>query len=121
MDIVISSKSDKPISLQLYEQISSQIAVGDLYPGYSLPSVRSLARELGIGIVTVQRAYEMLEAEQFIYSKQGKGSFVCQFDNKELDETKKRLAAKKLKENIPYYKNLGISLEQLTQLLKREY
>ncbi len=121
MDIVISNKSDIPIPEQLYEQISSQIAVGKLPQGYPMPSVRTLAKELGISIMTVQKAYEMLEAKDFIYTKAGKGSFVRSYTKAKLDDKREQLALEKLKENIPYYKSLNVSLDELIEMIKRAY
>lgn len=76
MDIIISNSSGVPIYEQIEEQIKSQIITGDLLEGDALPSMRVLAKELKISIITTKRAYEDLEKDGFIYSIAGKGCFV---------------------------------------------
>lgn len=76
MDIIISNSSGVPIYEQIKEQIKSQIITGDLLEGDALPSMRMLAKELKISIITTKRAYEDLEKDGFIYSIAGKGCFV---------------------------------------------
>ena len=76
MDIVISNTSGVPIYEQIEEQIKSQIMTGALTAGEALPSMRVLAKELKISIITTKRAYEDLERDGFIESVTGKGSFV---------------------------------------------
>lgn len=76
MDIIISNTSGVPIYEQIEEQIKSQIMTGALSAGEALPSMRVLAKELKISIITTKRAYEDLERDGFIESVTGKGSFV---------------------------------------------
>ena len=76
MDIIISNTSGVPIYEQIEEQIKSQIMIGALTAGEALPSMRVLAKELKISIITTKRAYEDLERDGFIESVTGKGSFV---------------------------------------------
>lgn len=76
MDIIITNSSDSPIYEQIKEQIKAMILNGDLKEGTPLPSMRLLAKELRISIITTKRAYEELEREGFIESYTGKGSFV---------------------------------------------
>ena len=76
MDIIISNSSGVPIYEQIEEQIKGQIMAGQLAEGDALPSMRVLAKELKISIITTKRAYEDLERDGFIESITGKGSFV---------------------------------------------
>ncbi len=76
MDIIISNTSGVPIYEQIEEQIKSQIMTGSLVAGEALPSMRVLAKELKISIITTKRAYEDLERDGYIESITGKGSFV---------------------------------------------
>lgn len=76
MDIIITNSTDQPIYEQIKEQIKMQIMGGELKEGDALPSMRLLAKELRISIITTKRAYEELEREGFIESYTGKGSFV---------------------------------------------
>ena len=77
MNIIISNSSDLPIYEQITEQIKSMIIQGELKEGDSLPSMRTLAKDLRISVITTKRAYEELEKNGFIRSFTGKGSFVC--------------------------------------------
>lgn len=90
MNIIISNNSDKPIYEQIKEQIKGQILNGTINEGDMLPSMRLLAKELRISIITTKRVYEELERDGYIESFTGKGSFVKSL-NKEM-----------LKENIVY-------------------
>ena len=76
MNIILSNSSGVPIYEQIEEQIKSQIMTGDLKEGDALPSMRVLAKDLKISIITTKRAYEDLERDGFIESVTGKGSFV---------------------------------------------
>ena len=76
MDIILSNSSGVPIYEQIEEQIKSQIMTGDLAAGDALPSMRVLARDLKVSVITTKRAYEDLERDGFIESVVGKGSFV---------------------------------------------
>ncbi|MDE5891863.1 MAG: GntR family transcriptional regulator, partial [Acetatifactor sp.] len=76
MDIIISNSSGIPLYEQIEEQIKSQIMAGELAEGDALPSMRVLAKDLKISIITTKRAYEELERDGFIVSVTGKGSFV---------------------------------------------
>ena len=80
MDIIISNSSGQPIYEQICRQIKGAIASGKLKPGEMLPSIRSLARDLRISVITTKRAYEELERDGFIQTVAGKGSFVAPQD-----------------------------------------
>ena len=77
MNVFIDNKSGAPIYDQIYSQIKALIIGGDLQEDESLPSIRSLAKDLRISVITTKRAYEELEKEGFIYTVAGKGSFVA--------------------------------------------
>lgn len=77
MHILIDNKSGAPIYDQIYTQIKSQIISGALAENDLLPSIRGLARDLGISFITTKRAYEELERDGFLYTVPGKGSFVA--------------------------------------------
>ena len=80
MDIIISNSGGQPIYEQICRQIKGAIAAGKLRPGEPLPSIRNLARDLRISVITTKRAYEELERDGFICTVAGKGSFVAQQD-----------------------------------------
>lgn len=77
MDIILSNSSDKPIYEQISSQVKAQILSGTLAAGAKLPSIRALASDLGVSVITTKRAYADLEAQGFIETVQGKGSFVA--------------------------------------------
>ena len=77
MEIILSNVDGTPIYEQIVRQIKSKIVGGELQPGEALPSMRLLAKELRISVITTKRAYEELEREGFIYTVTGKGSFVA--------------------------------------------
>jgi len=75
--INVSVADPRPLYLQIMEQIKRRVAVGDLPPGTELPSIRQLAADLNISVITIKRAYLELEREGVIYTRQGKGSVVA--------------------------------------------
>ena len=81
MKILISNRSELPIYGQIQEQIQEQILNGTITEGTTLPSIRQLAKELGVSVITTTRAYKELEAAGYIASVQGKGSVVLSTDN----------------------------------------
>lgn len=87
MDIIITNQSDRPIYEQIMDQIKAQIMNGELKEGDALPSMRLLAKELRISIITTKRAYEELEREGYIESYTGKGSFVKDVNHEMVKES----------------------------------
>ncbi len=79
--IVISQSDPRPLYLQIIEQIERRVAVGDLPPGMELPSIRQLASELQVSVITIKRAYLELERDGVITTRQGKGSVVADHPN----------------------------------------
>lgn len=117
MKIIISGSSQEPLYEQIASQIKNQIIMGDLEPGDALPSIRSLARELQISVITTKRAYHELEKDGFIETVGGKGSFVSG-ENKELFREKRlRMLEEKLSEVIAESRHLGISRKELKEML----
>ena len=104
--ITIDYKDRRPIYEQIMASIEDLAARGVLGPGSQLPSVRQLAMELSINPNTIQRAYQELERKGFIYSVQGKGSFVAQ--NDKLMEEKQHEVWASLKILVAKAKNVGI-------------
>lgn len=78
MDIIISNSSSQPIYEQISTQLKNQIISGNLSEGDALPSIRALAKDLKISVITTKRAYDELEQEGFIYTVAGKGCFVAE-------------------------------------------
>jgi transcriptional regulator, GntR family len=118
MNIQINNSSDDPIYLQIKNQIKVQIISGDLKVGEQLPSIRFLAKELRISMLTAKRAYDELELDGFINSVQGKGNFVAA-QNKELirEEYLKKIE-EKLQEIVELSEIARITNDELLQMLK---
>ena len=90
MDLIISNSSNRPIYEQITTQIKDLILTGELQPGQKLPSIRALANGLRISAITTKRAYTDLEAQGFIETVQGKGSFVTGGNVELLREERRR-------------------------------
>ncbi len=121
MDIIISNSSGVPIYEQIEEQIKSQIMTGELVEGDALPSMRVLAKELKISIITTKRAYEDLERDGFIESVTGKGSFVKGV-NSDMVKENMMFAIQELLETAIDKAILGkISYEEMCEMLQLLY
>lgn len=118
MNIQINNSSNDPIYLQIKNQIKSQIISGDLQVGDKLPSIRFMAKELRISMITAKRAFDELEAEGFIDSVQGKGNFVAR-QNKELirEEYLKKIE-EKIQDIIEFSDIIGLSNKEIMQMIK---
>lgn len=121
MNIIISNSANEPIYLQIINQIKSQILTGDLKEGQALPSIRSLAKELEISVITTKRAYDELEIDGFIVTVAGKGSYVAPVNTDILKEKKMKMVEQKLSETITEAKLIGMSLEELKKILELLY
>lgn len=119
MNIVISPISEDPIYKQIYDQISAQIIRGELPSGFALPSIRSVATELRISVITIKRAWEELEHDDYIHTIAGKGCFVAPLPQEKLAAKRDSLAAGKMVKDVEYYKSLGLSFEEVQGLLKK--
>lgn len=121
MEIIISNSSDKPIYEQITTQIKNMIISGEIKPGDPLPSMRFLAKELHISVITTKRAYEELERAGFIYSVVGKGSFVKNTNMELLKEEKLRLIEEYLSKAVDEAKKCSIDYEEIECILKLLY
>ncbi|WP_246578286.1 GntR family transcriptional regulator [Clostridium frigoris] len=116
--IIISNLSNDPIYLQIIDQIKGLIFSGEIKENDALPSMRNLAKDLQVSVITTKRAYEELEKEGFIVSLTGKGSFVSG-QNKELLRTKKmKILEEKLKEILKESKILNLSMEEIIDIMR---
>ena len=118
MDIIISNSSGVPIYEQIKEQIKGQITSGDLQAGDILPSMRVLAKDLKISIITTKRAYEDLEREGFIESVTGKGSFVKCINSELVRENTVFAIQELLEKAVDKALISKISLEEMQDILK---
>ncbi|OPX86148.1 MAG: HTH-type transcriptional repressor YtrA [Pelotomaculum sp. PtaB.Bin104] len=121
MNIIIANSSQEPIYEQIYRQIKNSIITGVLKPGELLPSIRNLARELQISVITSKRAYEELERDGFIVTVPGKGSYVAEQSAELLKEKRMRMVEEKMIEIVADCRLLGISLAELHVMLDLLY
>ncbi|MPW24227.1 GntR family transcriptional regulator [Alkalibaculum sp. M08DMB] len=117
LNIIIVNSAEVPIYEQIMNQIKSAILSGELKEGDVLPSVRGLARDLNVSVITTRKAYEGLEVQGFTINMMGKGSFVAPQDMELLRETRLVEIEKKLTDIIEYAKPVGISREDLKKII----
>lgn len=118
MKIIIKSQSELPIYAQITEQIRSQILKGEITEGTVLPSIRKLAKETGVSVITTTRAYSELEAAGFITSVPGKGSIVLPQDNALLREQYLKQIEESLTEAIRTAELLKLNKSELLDILE---
>ena len=121
MNIIISNSSEKPIYEQITTQLKQMIISGELEAGISLPSMRMLAKELRISVITTKRAYEDLERDGFIYTVVGKGSFVADKNMEFVREEQLKIVEEHLNKAVEGAKSGGISLDEIVEILRMIY
>lgn len=121
MEIIIRNTTNQPIYEQIYAQIKAQIIAGRLSPGEALPSIRALAKDLRISVITTKRAYDELEAEGFLYTVAGKGCFVAEPDLALFREQSLHLLEDHLAAAAELARTCGLSEPELAELLRRKW
>ena len=121
MNILISNSGEKPIYEQITAQIKNLIIQGELAAGQALPSMRLLAKELRISVITTKRAYEELEREGFVQTVPGKGSFVASKNTELIREEQYRGIEALLSQAAERARACGLPLEELEELLRVLY
>ena len=121
VDIIISNTSSMPIYEQIIMQIKKSIMNGDLKEGEALPSMRTLAKELRISVITTKRAYEELENAGFIVTVMGKGSFVAKKNIERIKEEQLKQIEKSIQYVVEQAQLNGISLQELLDIVKILY
>ena len=121
INIIISNTSDKPIYQQIFNQVASQIIKEELDSNLCLPPIRTVAKELRVSVITIKKAWEELERQGFIYTMVGRGCFVSDLSQNDLINKRSQLINKKILKDIKYYKELGLSLLDIIELIKTYY
>lgn len=116
MTIIIDNKSGVPKYDQIYSQIKAQIIGDALRQDEALPSIRSLAKDLRISVITTKRAYDELEAEGFIYTLPGKGSFVAPKNTELLREENLRRIEEHMREISALAVQSGLTRQELSEM-----
>ena len=121
MNISISNSSGQPIYDQITSQIKAKIIAGELCEGDALPSMRFLAKELRISVITTKRAYEELERDGFIVSVPGKGSYVAKKNLEFVREEQLRRIEAHMQKIVELSVGCGLGLEELKDMLELVY
>ena len=121
MNIIITNSGGVPIYEQIASQIKALILSGELKEGDPLPSMRALAQDLRVSIITTKRSYEILETEGLIESYTGRGSFVSAQNPELLREQNLRSIEAKLNEAVDIAKRSGVDRAELTEILGMLY
>ncbi len=117
MRIILNNNSMTPIYEQVVSQIKNEIITGTLAEGVALPSVRALAAELKISSLTVKKAYDYLEEENFVTTVHGKGTFVNAADRQLAFEARRKAVEDDLAKTVEKAKAAGLSAEEIRGML----
>jgi len=118
MEIIIRNTVNQPIYEQIVTQLKAQIIAGALSPGEALPSIRALAKDLKISVITTKRAYDELEAEGFLYTVAGKGCFVAEKNLDLIREQQLKALEDHLSTAVELAKSCGVTPEELAEMLR---
>ena len=118
MELIIRNTTNQPIYDQIYSQIKAQIIAGKLSPGEALPSIRALAKDLRISVITTKRAYDELEADGFLYTVAGKGCVVAEKNLDLIREQKLKELEDHLDAAVELAAQCGVSALELMEMLR---
>lgn len=121
MKIIIKPRGTLAIYEQIVNQLKNQIVTGELKAGEALPSIRSLASELEVSVITTKRAYEELEKEGLIRSVAGKGFYVCEYNQDYLKEKQLMMLEERLLEVLTDCKRAGVSKRDVKDMVETLY
>ncbi|ASE36492.1 MULTISPECIES: PSM export ABC transporter transcriptional regulator PmtR [Staphylococcus] len=121
MKILLKNNSEQPIYEQIKQQVKENILKGIVAPGEHLPSMRELAQDLSVSVITTKRAYEDLEKDGFVYTIRGKGTFVKEQDSNILKEKQFIVIESYAKSMAKEAKTIGMSLSELVDILSLIY
>lgn len=121
VNIILSNRSKDPIYVQIKEQIKQAVLNNTLKPGDSLPSIRQLAKDLQVSVITTKKAYEELEHEGFVESVVGRGSYIAGQTDDWVREQQLKVIDEKLTEAVKESKTIGLSLEEIEEILELIY
>lgn len=121
MNIILSNSSEEPIYQQIVTQIKAQVMSGELAAGDALPSMRNLAMQLRISLITTKRAYEELERDGFIENYVGRGCFIKAQNTEFLREENIRKVEESIAKACDFGKQCNLSLEEMKEILEMIY
>jgi len=121
MKIIIQPQGTLAIYEQIVNQLKNAIVTGELSAGEALPSIRGLASDLQVSVITTKRAYEELEKEGLVRSVAGRGFYVCEYNTDYLKEKQLMMLEKRLGEVIAEAKQAGINCDELKEMVEVIY
>jgi GntR family transcriptional regulator len=121
MELIIRNTTNQPIYEQICSQLKAQIISGQLAPGELLPSIRGLAKDLKISVITTKRAYDELESQGLVTTVAGKGCFVAEKNLELIREQRLRQLEDHLSAAVELAASCGVSREELTDMLRMAY
>lgn len=121
MKIVIKSQGTMAIYEQIVNQLKNGIISGELKPGEAMPSIRRLASDLEVSVITTKRAYEELEKEGLVRSVSGKGFYVCEANQDYLREKQLIMLEKRMKEVLGECRQAGLTKEEVVEMVQVLY
>ena len=121
MNIILDIESNLSIYEQIVKAIKSLIVKEEIFPGDMLPSIRALARDLQISVITTKRAYEEIEKEGLIYSVQGKGFYIKEPNKEKLKEQQLKSFESMAERLIEEGRELGLTIDEMQDVLKTLY
>lgn len=121
MNLILSNATDQPIYEQIYEQLRDQILAGTLAPGQALPSIRALAKDLRVSVITTKRAYEELEQAGLIRTVPAKGSYVAEHDAERIRAAYLARIEAHFSAVLPLAASCGLGEDELVELLRHRY
>ena len=121
MKILLKNSSERPIYEQIKQQVKENILKGHVIPGEHLPSMRELAQDLSVSVITTKRAYEDLEKDGFVFTIRGKGTFVKEQDSSILKEKQFIVIESLAKSMSKEAKTIGMTLSELQEILALIY
>jgi GntR family transcriptional regulator len=119
MILNLTDLSDEPLQSQISRQIRAKILAGELLAGSDIPSIRKLAREQKVSVITVQRAYESLERQNLIHSRRGKGFFVSELSENAKSEMAKQRLQEKLQSPVVAALAEGLSKNEINEIVNK--
>lgn len=118
MNIIISNANDKPIYDQIYTQVKNAILSGELQPGEGLPSIRALAKDLRVSVITTKRAYDELEKAGYLYTVPGKGCYVAEKNTELVKEAYLTQIEDHLSQVLTLAAGCGLTVDDLADMLR---
>lgn len=118
MKVVIRNSSDRPIYEQIYSQLKAQIISGELREGELLPSIRALAKDLRISVITTKRAYDELEKDGYLHTVASKGCYVAAINRSLLREENLRHIEEHMRQLLALAPACGLTINEIIQMLR---